>query len=123
MGAIDRVDINIGEAAVVLSERGPQISGRERNVDTDGQSARLAARHSFEPSEGGIGLFDDTTSRFQKLSADLSWVSSTVGALEQLCSETIFEIAKPTAQRRLPNIQRFRSAPQATVARCEGMPI
>lgn len=92
MCRVDRVDINVGEAAMILGERGPQISGRERNVDTDGQSAGLASRHRFEPSEGGIGFFDDTAGGFQEVSADERGVGATVGALEQFGSQAIFEI-------------------------------
>jgi hypothetical protein len=47
---------------------------------------------------------------------------ATVGALEQLGSQTVFEIPKSTAWRRLPDVQSLGGLPKATVPRCDKRP-
>jgi hypothetical protein len=73
---------HIGKAAVVLDERGAEVSRRERHVDADRQPAGSAARYSLEPSEGRVGFFDDAERRFQKLSANKRRTGATVSAFE-----------------------------------------
>jgi len=67
-------------------------------------------------------VLKNAASKLKELQTGNGRACATIGALEQLRSKAIFQVAHPAAKGRVTNMQRFGSLPQAAMLRDRDSP-
>jgi hypothetical protein len=82
----------------------------------------LALAAASQCPKGRISFVDNPARDREKLHASDGGAGPAVCAFKQYCAEKVLDVAKPSAERRLTDIQRFRRLSQATVLRHDERP-
>jgi hypothetical protein len=77
----------------MLYEAGPQITNREGRIDADCQLPSFPTTTGLQSGDGGGCLLDDAPSALKELLAGYCRAGAAVCALEQVGTETVFQIA------------------------------
>src|SRR3546814_14271765 len=103
----------VGIATDIIANGKSQITGHQRRAETDGKTALLAVTHIFGRGQEIVDIGDDSLCDCQKSFSVLGCESHTLGALEQLDAEHLFERLNPPTERCLLYVETFCSTRKA----------